>query len=492
MQFACDINRNRIKPGYSGERAICPVCEGELIGKCGEILIWHWQHSQSAVCDTWKENETEWHRQWKNKFPEDWQEVVIEKNEEKHRADVLTSGNVVIEFQNSSISSSTIKARENFYDKMIWVINAISFKNNFQLYSRVTSNLKQLDSYSNYGSEVARRELQDYLKDLKQHLEDLYKDLQRKFSEKEGAENKIRLLNELRHNLESFLSSIHKKWDEKQNYWEYKFDFVVQQWQEKNKAIYLAQWEKVTSLRKTQKVPISVIDEVNNLEEYIYNDQIHKVLPFERITPKDYLRFIAIKKETKYTLLPIIKEFNSAEELINFKYQVSKYDFIFDPTDLIKKRQLEVDEIEKLIQTEIIKFEELKINQLLDLGNLLSEIEGSLNKKITEIMLEVEELKVKIDTQGNFITKTEKSKTQELDDEEHERDRAKEEEKHRIMKKYKGQYEFNWKHERRSWSNASCKIYFDTGEDFLFYLEYSSQVRKISKLTFMNTYLNTA
>lgn len=245
MQFACDINRNRIKPSYSGERAICAVCEGELIGKCGEILIWHWQHSQSAVCDTWKENETEWHRQWKNKFPEDWQEVIIEKNEEKHRADVLTSGNVVIEFQNSSISSSTIKARENFYDKMIWVINAISFKNNFQLYSRVTSNLKQLDSYSNYGSEVARRELQDYLKDLKQHLEDLYKDLQRKFSEKEGAENKIRLLNELRHNLEPFLNSIYKKWDEKQNYWEYKFDFVVQQWQEKNKAIYLDQWKRL-------------------------------------------------------------------------------------------------------------------------------------------------------------------------------------------------------------------------------------------------------
>lgn len=247
--------------------------------------------------------------------------------------------------------------------------------------------------------------------------------------------------------------------------------------------------EKVVALRKEQKVFTSVIDYVNNLEEYVYNDVLHKVLPFERITPKDYRRFIAIKKETKYTLLPVIREFNSEEDLINFKYQVSKYDFIFDPTDLIKKRQLEVDEIEKLIQTEIMKFEELKSTQLLDLRNLLSEIDLSQNKKIAEIMLEIEELKIKINTQSNFIIKTEKNKTQELDDEERERYKAEEEEKYRIMKKYKGQYEFSWKHERRSWSNASCKIYFDIGEDFLFQLEYSSQVKKISKSEFINNHL---
>ena len=79
MRFAYDDNGTRIKPSYSGQKAKCPLCEGTLIGKCGEIYAWHWQHIHDRDCDPWKEHETEWHRKWKAKFPEDWQEVIIEK-----------------------------------------------------------------------------------------------------------------------------------------------------------------------------------------------------------------------------------------------------------------------------------------------------------------------------------------------------------------------------------------------------------------------------
>ena len=42
-------------------------------------------------CDPWWENETEWHRAWKDQFPADWQEIVHHAEDgEKHIADVKT------------------------------------------------------------------------------------------------------------------------------------------------------------------------------------------------------------------------------------------------------------------------------------------------------------------------------------------------------------------------------------------------------------------
>lgn len=130
MQHAIDIDGKKISPSSSGQIAFCGFCGEKVRGKCGTIYIWHWQHVYNADCDVWKEGETEWHRSWKSQFPFDWQETIIEKNDERHIADILTSDGVVIEFQNSAISSSTISIREKFYEKMIWVINAQTFKNN--------------------------------------------------------------------------------------------------------------------------------------------------------------------------------------------------------------------------------------------------------------------------------------------------------------------------------------------------------------------------
>jgi len=54
------------------------------------------------MCDNWWENETQWHRDWKNHFPVEWQEVVqIAEDGEKHIADVKTSEGWVVEFQHS-------------------------------------------------------------------------------------------------------------------------------------------------------------------------------------------------------------------------------------------------------------------------------------------------------------------------------------------------------------------------------------------------------
>lgn len=138
MQHAVDIDGKKIRPASSGQIAFCGFCGEKVRGRCGEINTWHWQHINKVDCDLWKEGETEWHRAWKSRFPFEWQETIIIKNGEKHIADIFTDEGLVIEFQNSTISPSTIAEREKFYCKMIWVLNAESFKNNL-----VTENVSE-------------------------------------------------------------------------------------------------------------------------------------------------------------------------------------------------------------------------------------------------------------------------------------------------------------------------------------------------------------
>jgi hypothetical protein len=106
---------------FPGVTATCPACGGEVVPKCGEIVEWHWAH-KARDCDSWGEPESQWHLGWKARFPAEWQEVVMGP----HRADVRTPRGV-IEFQKSAISAAEIREREQFYGKMIWVVDASGF-----------------------------------------------------------------------------------------------------------------------------------------------------------------------------------------------------------------------------------------------------------------------------------------------------------------------------------------------------------------------------
>ena len=96
-----------------------------MVAKCGRVKAWHWAHKGEPPCDPWWENETDWHRSWKNQFPADWQEQVAEDpvTGEKHIADVRTPHGLVIEFQHSPIDPVELHAREVFYRNMIWIVD---------------------------------------------------------------------------------------------------------------------------------------------------------------------------------------------------------------------------------------------------------------------------------------------------------------------------------------------------------------------------------
>ena len=71
------------KPAESEPKLIgkCRICGADMTARCGKIKVWHWAHKGKRICDSYWEKETEWHREWKNRFPDSWQEVVLQDTE---------------------------------------------------------------------------------------------------------------------------------------------------------------------------------------------------------------------------------------------------------------------------------------------------------------------------------------------------------------------------------------------------------------------------
>jgi competence protein CoiA len=127
MKFAVvDGHRQEAQPGLLGK---CQCCGSPMIAKCGEVRMWHWARLTKRGCDVWWENEGEWHRAWKNKFPDSWQEIGHPaENGMKHIADVKTDHGWIVEFQHSHIAPEERRSRDVFYKKLVWVVDGTRLK----------------------------------------------------------------------------------------------------------------------------------------------------------------------------------------------------------------------------------------------------------------------------------------------------------------------------------------------------------------------------
>lgn len=124
---------------------ICPICSDPVIAKCGPRIIHHWAHKGRRDCDPWWENETEWHRSWKNLFSEECREIShTAPNGEIHRADIKTPSGIYIEVQHSSMTDEERISRENFYQNLIWIIDGSVFLKNFSLYHMLPNPTSEL------------------------------------------------------------------------------------------------------------------------------------------------------------------------------------------------------------------------------------------------------------------------------------------------------------------------------------------------------------
>ena len=133
MQLAIvDDQRVEAFPGGRGE---CPLCGSEVIAKCGPRVMHHWAHHRPKDCDPWWENETAWHREWKNRYPLECREVSQTSDSgEIHRADIKTPTGIVIEVQHSTMTDAERSSREEFYGNLVWVLDGLPFQKNFDIY----------------------------------------------------------------------------------------------------------------------------------------------------------------------------------------------------------------------------------------------------------------------------------------------------------------------------------------------------------------------
>jgi hypothetical protein len=124
------VENEKIEP-IPKTKGICPICGGKVFSKCGDVNVWHWAHFKGENCDIWYEPESYWHKHWKMSFGKENAEIRITKDYKFHIADILTIENVVIELQNSAISKSMIREREDFFgERMLWLVNGYEFKKN--------------------------------------------------------------------------------------------------------------------------------------------------------------------------------------------------------------------------------------------------------------------------------------------------------------------------------------------------------------------------
>lgn len=150
MKFA-DLDGQRVQPKPK-LKAKCPFCGSDVLARCGRVRVWHWAHKSTTHCDHWWEPEKQWHRDWKNHFPEDWQEQGRrDENGELHIADVLTPQGLALEFQHSAISRDEVEARTNFHRDICWIVDGLRLKSTLEQFIEA---LKNANAPRSSGAEV--------------------------------------------------------------------------------------------------------------------------------------------------------------------------------------------------------------------------------------------------------------------------------------------------------------------------------------------------
>ena len=107
----------------AGQEYKCETCDSNLIAKRGTLIIHHFAHEHARDCDTWREPKSVWHLLWQDLCLSLHVEVSFQQ---LHQADIVNKAGTVIEIQNSPMSVPSMKEREDFYQNMIWIMNATS------------------------------------------------------------------------------------------------------------------------------------------------------------------------------------------------------------------------------------------------------------------------------------------------------------------------------------------------------------------------------
>ena len=472
MLYAKNENNNRISPSKDLE-AYCPLCGEKVKAICGEIYVHHWRHDKLINCDTWKEKETDWHRNWKSEFPTAWQEYIITKGNEKHIADIRTENGLILELQNSSISSSTVRIREEFYGKMVWLINAENFKDNFKINSAVNTKLRELRQ--SYTLEILNNNSESEFGVEKAIIEDLRFDLRQIDSSIEQSEQRIK-------KYRSYLNDIEVAYKEvtKHNYWGELNSFKTKKLKELEEL-----FNTFDDFTNSENENFEMQERINRLSNcQIINYEKYKIVDFKDVSQNSFRLCKVVETKTINTFFPIVRDINSEITFGIFSSQKEKYTLLIDLTKKEKEIETILEELKckkELVQQQInqkkiaIK-EELKSfinNRIEEEKQNISNKNDELTYKKKQIEKAESDLKSKyskyvedIETYNNRLSS--KTKEQEIN----------------IKRTYKGYYTYYWKHRRKTWNYANCNLFLDFGNHIFEILD-NQKLKKIDKETFI-------
>lgn len=480
-----DLKRIRASKDLS---ARCEICDEVLIPACGDIYNHHWRHVKSTDCDTWKENETDWHRNWKKQFPDDWLEIVIKYNLEIHRADVKTIAGLVLELQNSSISNRDIQKRELFYGKMIWLINAQGFEQNFSIRSIVNHNLRRLDekihSQLNQYNEI-EEELDSYYQFRDEQIEKL-KEL--KF-ELEAQERKEKAFIEGLESIDKHAIELCKNFDNL-----FSINYQTSKIFNEFKCENLISIQKTTKrLAEIKKDVIEINKKISQINELPYCSldclSYFKVVSFSRVSSSSYAKCKVIENKSINTIFPIIYDLNSESNFTWYSKQENAYTLVINLSNDLSSSISQMDQLE-------VEENSLVISKNIEYDSLLILMKDYIDKKIFEVQSEISNIRSGIENKT-----IERKVIEEEIEEERERLQIEsienkkrildEKEKYRssIMKDYKGLYFYYWKYRRQSWGGAKAPIFLDFG-GHIFQIIDDRKLRKISISEFIKFVIN--
>lgn len=489
MLFGYSHQGDRFRPSFAGQKTTCPLCSGTLIAKCGDIYVWHWAHSTSAQCDSWKEHETEWHRNWKAKFPVEFQEVVIQKDGVKHIADILTSSGTIIEFQNSSISTSTIQERENFYEDMIWVINAESFKDHFKLRSIVTSELRVVDQNNERLINKVRKEYEIEIKAFDDKIQHLSRELALNSGYLNTHKKELLKWQSILNKPNDFMAVILQKLSKTEERMDYDYSQIIYKIDPDKRSAYFELIQGVIGKKAAIRKKEMQLQRINDLPNYNHINRVYKIAEYKLIQSSKYKNVISVDKTTLDTLFPHVISFKSEYDFKNFGNKngyLLAIDLHDEHNEIINSIEKTKGELTDLESQRIIKETELKeevisilLNKVAECGTKIEKVEGRFSELTNE--------KLEKETEKEMLLGEQQFKKEQAI---LEINSLTKQQRFNAMKANKGLYTFRWMHERKSWQYATNLLYFDTGEDYLLKFFDEETIRKISIKDFLQQFIS--
>lgn len=454
MEKALNLNNESIRPTYTGQRGICEVCGSEVISKCGTIYPYHWAHKNNKDCDPWYEPKTAWHKKWQDYFPEYLQEVVIKKNDIYHRADILTEKGIVIEIQNSPISEDCLKAREIFYQNMIWIVNGDKFKNNLNSINLLKNKLKKLDLSIKLSvrKAIKHKHISNIIskfKKIKSYNDILITNINIKHTYITEQNNILVLLKTA--SIEDSIKLIHSKYrGETFKYFNVLSDL-------KSNIQYCL--TEIGTFNKT-------LDDLLNLPEHIIDGVSYREIIFNRLDLEKFKNIKAILKNDCNSLYKNYISFCSEIELV---YKNSKYDLVyyFDCNYLICDIKKHISDLKDIITIDRIEYDRI-LNEIIN--NTIKNINESLieNKKIINYykLKHINNLFISVRLK-RYIRRFKLLHNKNINNIVNNIITKGKIERNNIINKYSNLYVINWKWKRKAWDIATKPVYFDFGYDFL-------------------------